>query len=50
MVINKTPSEIKEAIDKVAEKVLKGNNTPWVVFPSVTLTEEDFEKYRKIKK
>jgi len=43
------PSELKEKIDEISKKVLEGNETPWVIFPSVKLTEEDFEKYSKIK-
>jgi len=44
---NLTPSEIMEGIDKVSEKILKGNNTPWVIFPSIKMTKADFEKYSK---
>lgn len=42
-------SELIKQIDIISKEIFDGNNTPWVIFPSVTITREDFEKYSKRK-
>jgi hypothetical protein len=44
-----TSSELIKKVNEVANEVLNGNTNPWVIFPSIKLTKEDFIKYRKAK-
>ena len=37
------PSELLKKIDEISNKILKGKSY-WDIYPSITITKEDFEK------